>query len=119
MLGLRESSAYPDAVITLSGYQSYPYTGAIIWEDSTAPTFKSDDGGRREHVFAGTATLNLSGYIYTVNSETAWRGTNDTPGWFMIIANTIEMSGSPFGAGGSFGGGNGPPIPFKTVTLVE
>ena len=107
-----------NAVLTLSGYQSYPYQGAIIWEDATAPTYK-DGGGRREHVFAGTATLNLSGYIYTVNSEVAWRGTNDTPGWFMIIANTIEMSGSPFGAGGSSGGGNGPPIPFKTVTLVE
>ena len=107
-----------NAVVTLSGYQSYPYTGALIWEDPSAPTFK-DDGGRREHVFAGTATLDLSGFLYTPNSETAWRGTNDTLGWFMIVANTVEMSGSPFGAGGSFGSGAGPPIPFQTVTMVE
>ena len=105
-------------VVTLSGYEGDYYTGALIWEDSTAPTFKAD-GGRREHVFAGTATLNLSGYIYTVNSEVAWRGTNDTSGWLMVVANTIEMSGSPFGSGGSFGSGVGPPIPFLTVTLVE
>ena len=105
-----------NAEVTLSGYQSYPYTGALIWEDSSAPTFK-DDGGRREHVFAGTAILDLSGFVYAPNSELAWRGTNDTLGWFMIVANTIEMSGSPFGSGGSYSGG--PPNPFQTVTLVE
>ncbi len=105
-------------MVTLSGYQSSPHEGALIWEDSTAPTFKTD-GGRREHVFAGTATLDLSGYIYTPNSEVAWRGTNDTLGWFMIVANTVEMSGSPFGSGGSFSSGIGPPIPFLTVTMVE
>ena len=105
-----------NAEVTLSGYQSYPYTGALIWEDSSAPTFK-DDGGRREHVFAGTAILDLSGFVYTPNSEVAWRGTNDTTGWLMVVANTIEMSGSPFGTGGSYSGGA--PNPFQTVTLVE
>ena len=105
-----------NAEVTLSGYQSYPYTGALIWEDSSAPTFK-DDGGRREHVFAGTAILDLSGFIYIPKSEVAWRGTNGTLGWSMIVANTIEMSGSPFGSGGGYSGG--PPNPFQTVTLVE
>ena len=102
----------------MSGYTGDDYTGGLIWEDPSAPTFK-DDGGRREHVFAGTAILKLSGFVYTPNSELAWRGTNDTLGWFMIVANTIEMSGSPFGSGGSYSSGAGPPIPFQTVTLVE
>ena len=107
-----------NAEVTLSGYTGDDYTGGLIWEDPSAPTFKAD-GGRREHVFAGTAILDLSGFFYAPNSELAWRGTNDTLGWFMIVANTIEMSGSPFGSGGSYSSGIGPPIPFQTVTLVE
>ena len=109
-----------NSIITLSGYQSSPHEGALLWEASYAPTFKGGgSGGRREHVFSGTATLNLSGYIYAPQSEVAWRGTNDTLGWFMVVANTVEMSGTPFGSGGSFSSGIGPPIPFLTVTMVE
>ena len=108
-----EISVTGNAVVTLSGYESSPYQGALIWEDSSAPT------GNRTHLFGGTATLNFSGFIYAPNSEVAWRGTNDTTGWLMVVANTVELSGTPFGSGGSFGGGGGPALPFQTVTLVE
>jgi len=75
------------ADVTFYAPSSGDYEGILFWEDADAP------GTPPGHVFAGNADSVFNGAIYTPSSDVAWRGTNDTVDWTMIIADTIEVSG--------------------------
>lgn len=88
------------------------YEGILLWEDDAAP------GKPPGHVFAGSADSVFNGAIYTPSSALAWRGTNDTVDWTIIVADTIEVSGGAVLPGANL---NNSPIapPVFAPTLLE
>lgn len=67
----------------------------LFWCDATSPTY--DGGGNPiEHVFRGTGADNITGVIYCPTQHTDWAGTYDSSNgeWGMIVANTIEFTGT-------------------------
>ncbi len=88
------------------------YEGILFWEDDAAP------GNPPGHVFAGSADSVFNGAIYTPSSALAWRGTNDTVDWTIIVADTVEVSGGAVLPGANL---NNSPIapPVFAPTLLE
>ncbi len=89
------------------------YEGMLFWEDASRPV-----SGQPGHIFAGSALSYFLGAIYAPTAHVAWRGTNGTVDWNMIVANTIEVSGNAVVSGGNFDGSPVSP-PTRKVALVE
>ena len=99
--------------VQLTAPSSAMYEGMLFWEDAARPV-----AGQPGHIFAGNALSYFLGAIYAPTAHVAWRGSNDTVDWNMIVANTIEVSGNAVVSGGNFNGGPVSP-PTRKVTLVE
>ena len=93
------------------------YAGMLFWEDPYAPEFDSD-GGKRFHLFAGTADSLFGGALYFPNSEARWQGTGTTADWTQVVANTIRVSGNAVVPGSALNDSD-IPVPNRKVTFVE
>ena len=100
--------------IQLSAPTSGPYQGMLFWGAASSPD------GSPGHKLRGTSQTSFTGAIYFPSQHVDWAGTNDTIGeWTMLVANTIDVTGS----GTATQTINGPPpgsLPqVTTSTLVE
>ncbi len=68
-------------------------------------------------VIAGDSTSFFEGAIYSPSGHVAWRGTGTTADWTMIVADTVEVSGNAYLAGGV--DNSNTPLPTRKATMVE
>jgi len=98
--------------VELTASQSGDYAGILFWVDPAMPA-----GITPGSVIAGDSTSSFEGAIYSPSGHVAWRGTGTTADWTMIVADTVEVSGNAYLAGG-FDSSN-VPLPTRKATMVE
>ena len=98
--------------VELTASQSGDYAGILFWVDPAMPP-----GVNPGSVIAGDSNSFFAGAIYSPSGHVAWRGTGTTADWTMIVADTVEVSGNAYLAGGI--DRSDVPLPTRKATMVE